>query len=82
MGPGTGGEDEGGEEDGGEEERVAAGLKGGKSGMGRLLGGGALVNAGPAHLSRGGEGPLGCLMGELGLGGNNGELSVLSTRFS
>jgi hypothetical protein len=35
------------------------GLKGGKSGMGRLLGGGALLNAGPAHLlGAGGEGPL------------------------
>lgn len=37
---------------------VAAAAKGGKSGMGKLEGGGALLNAGPAHLVEGGEGPL------------------------
>jgi len=41
---------------GGEEDKE--GEKGGKSGNGKLLGGGALLNAGPAHLFGVGEGPL------------------------
>jgi hypothetical protein len=68
VGTGAGGELEG------VDGAAAAGLKGGKSGMGKLLGGGALLNAGPAH--RFGLG------GELLSSEKEGELSVLSTRFS
>lgn len=55
-----GGGDEEGEDDGdGDEDRGGeAGWKGGKSGIGKLLGGGALLNAGPAHLLGVGDGPL------------------------
>ena len=60
------------------------GLKGGKSGMGRLLGGGALLNAGPAHrLAGGGEGPFSSLDGRgLPSRDKGGEEWDLSTRFS
>jgi hypothetical protein len=65
-----------GAEEGGEEDW---GSKGGKSGKGKLLGGGALLNAGPAHLLEVGEGPL-------SFGGepltSDERLSVLSTCFS
>lgn len=78
MGTGIGEEweIEAGVDGGGEEEAVGA--KGGKSGIGKLLGGGALLNAGPAHLLEEGEVPL-------SFGGEpltNETLSVLSTCFS
>lgn len=60
---------------GGEEDCNA---NGGKSGSGKLLGGGALLNAGPAHLLEVGEGPF-------SFGGeplSNENFSDLSTCFS
>jgi hypothetical protein len=80
---GPGREGEGEDLEGTGEEGAAAEdwEKGGKSGMGREDGGGALLNAGPAHLVEGGEGPL-SFGGEL-LSMEKGVLSDLSTkRFS
>lgn len=71
--------------DGGEDEGEVWGAKGGKSGSGKLLGGGALLNAGPAHLTEGGDGPF-SLGGEgpFCLGGEplSNEVAGISARFS
>jgi hypothetical protein len=66
---GAGGDDDGDDE----EDEGGDGVNGGKSGIGKLLGGGALLNAGPAHL-------LGA--GDLGGEPPRSEPSGLSTSFS